>query len=255
MPVPAAMAHTTGRREPRARFVIGADGCRAGWACVRLNLHDNTVTGEASGFIAARFAELLCTDAAMIVVDMPIGLSDRDARACETMARGVLKPLRHASVFSSPRRGMLAFAGYPEANAWGKRAENGGKGLSKQAWMIAGKIREIDAAIKPPDQARICEGHPEVAFARLNGGAPCRHPKRRPEGQAERRDLLARAGITNAEAIYETLRAQARRDVARDDVYDACAMALTAKARLEGSALRLGDGARDARGLLMEIWG
>lgn len=251
MPVPAAAAHTTGGRAARREFVLGADGCRAGWAAVRLSLHDNTVTG----FIAATFAELLAMNAAMTVVDMPIGVSEREPRACETMARNLLKPLRLSSVFSPPRRGMLACAEYGQANAWGKRAENGGKGLSKQAWMIAPKIREIDAAITPADQARVCEGHPEVAFARLNGGAPCRYPKRKPDGQAERRALLARAGIENAEAIYETLRRETGRGVARDDVYDACAMALTAKARLEGNALCLGDGARDARGLLMEIWG
>ena len=251
MPVPAAAADTTGRRVARARFVLGVDGCRAGWAAVRVNLYDNAVTG----FIAGTFAEVMRASAAMTVVDMPIGLSDRDARACEAMARGVLKPLRHCSVFSSPRRPMLAFAGYADANAWGKLEENGGKGLSKQAWMIAPKIREIDAAIAPSDQARIGEGHPEVAFARLNCGAPCRHAKRKPEGQAERRALLERAGIADAEEIYETLRRDAGRGVGRDDVYDACALALTAKARLEGSALRLSDDEHDARGLVMEIWG
>ncbi len=190
----------------------------------------------------------------MIMVDMPIGLGDRAPRACETMARRLLSPLRHSSVFSPPRRKMLSFARYEDANAWGK--ENCGKGLSKQAWMIAPKIREIDEAIAPQDQARVGEGHPEFAFARLNGGKPCAHPKRKAEGQTERLALLAREGMTEAEAIYQSLRAEhGGKSIARDDVYDACALALTAKARLEGSALRLSDDARDGRGLVMEIWG
>lgn len=235
-------------------FVLGVDGCRAGWAVLRLNLYDNAV----SGFLAPDFAGLLNgagAGAAMIIVDMPIGLAERGRRGCEALARDRLKPGRTSSVFTPPRRPMLAFKTYVEANAWGKRQEAKG-GLSKQAWMIAPKIREIDAAIAPADQARLGEGHPEIAFARLNAGRPCAHSKRKREGEAERRALLARAGVANAEEIYLTLRAaHGAAAVKRDDVYDACALALTAKARLEGTATRLTDGARDARGLIMEIWG
>jgi predicted RNase H-like nuclease len=193
-------------------------------------------------------------DAAMTIVDMPIGLADADRRHCEFLARRKLTPGRTSSVFSSPRRPMLGFASYAEANAWGKAQQQNG-GLSKQAWMIAPKIREIDDVITPADQARLGEGHPEVAFARLKGG-PCAFAKRKPEGQRERLQLLKRAGVTNAEDIYLALRAEhGGQAVGRDDVYDACVLALTAKARLENRALRLSDDARDARGLLMEIWG
>ena len=245
---------TTGTRNSRGDFVLGVDGCRAGWAVVRLNLYDNGV----SGFLAPSFAGLLDNEgagAAMIIVDMPVGLVDSGRRGCEALARQLLRPKRMSSVFTPPRRPMLAFKAYEEANAWGKRQEAKG-GLSKQAWMIAPKIREIDAAITPAHQARLGEGHPEIAFARLNGGRPCAHPKRRREGEAERRGLLAAAGLTNAEEIYLALRAEnGAAAVKRDDVYDACALALTAKARLEGKAIHLADGARDTRGLVMEIWG
>lgn len=245
---------TTGTRKTAQEFVLGVDGCRAGWTAVRLNLHDKGV----SGFLAPDFAGILSNEgagAAMTIVDMPIGLAERGRRGCETAARRMLSPKRTSSVFTPPRRPMLGFETYEEANAWGKRQEAKG-GLSKQAWMIAPKIREIDAAITPADQARLGEGHPEIAFARLNGGRPCAQPKRTPEGEAERRALLSRAGIANAEDIYLALRAEhGARAVKRDDVYDACALALTAKARIERTAIRLGDGCRDARGLVMEIWG
>ncbi|MCK5744627.1 MAG: DUF429 domain-containing protein, partial [Oricola sp.] len=184
-----------------------------------------------------------------------IGLADAGRRGCEALARQILKPKRSSSVFTPPRRPMLAFARYEDANAWGKAQEPKG-GLSKQAWMIAPKIREIDAAITPAHQARLCEGQPEIAFARLNAGAACAFPKRKKEGEDERRALLAAAGLPDAEEIYRTLRAgHGAAAVKRDDVYDACALALTAKARLDGTATHLADGARDARGLLMEIWG
>ncbi len=240
------------RRIPYAeRCVLGVDGCPAGWAVIRINLSDNSV----SGFIASVFQEILAIEnAAMTIVDMPIGLAEDAPRACEQMARKMLSPLRHSSVFSPPKRKMLSFRRYEDANAWGK--ENLGKGLSKQAWMIAPKIREIDDAIAPEDQARLGEGHPEVAFARLNHDKPCTHPKRTAQGQAERLALLSRAGVSSAQEIFQSLRADhGAKAIACDDVYDASVLALTARARLEGSALRFSDDARDARGLVMEIWG
>lgn len=239
--------------KPHEPYVLGVDGCRAGWAVTRLNLYDNIC----SGFIVDSFDQLLgdARDAAMIIVDMPIGLADKGKRACEIQARELLKPLRHASVFSSPRRPMLDFDAYEKANAWGK-AQGPAGGLSKQAWMITPKIREIDRAITPAAQKRLGEGHPEVAFLRLNNGAPCSYPKRTEEGQQQRLALLLAAGISNAETLYESLRQEVgRKNIARDDVFDACALALTAKARLEGGAIHLSDGKRDARGLVMEIWG
>lgn len=245
----------TKRGNAAGPFVLGVDGCRAGWVAARLNL----LSGETAAFIIPSFDDLwkgVGTEAEMIAVDMPIGLAETGRRACEREARKLLSPYRHTSVFPTPRRAMLAFDAYEDANDWGKRqgAEAGG-GLSRQAWMITPKIREIDNVIKPRDQRRLAEGHPEVAFWRLNGGAPCRHPKRKPEGAKERLALLRRQGISNARRLYESLRAEAGAKIGADDVYDACALALTAKARLEGKAVRLGDGAKDARGLLMEIWG
>ncbi len=236
--------------EPKA---LGADGCRAGWVWVALSLADNSLAaGIDTDFSALKKRAGPATKAMMI--DMPIGLADEGRRGCETQARTLLKPLRHNSVFSSPRRPMLGFVSYEEANQWGK-AQPDTRGLSKQAWMIAPKIREIDRLMSPALQRRVSEAHPEVAFWRLNDGEPCRYAKRKPEGAYERLMLLKKHGIKNADDLYEALRQDHGRGIARDDVYDACALALTAKARLEGKAIHLTDGAKDARGLLMEIWG
>lgn len=248
------MPATYGGNEASA-FVLGVDGCRAGWVCVRLNLPDMT----SAAFIAPSFEALLAgsgAEATMIIVDMPIGLAETGRRACEREARKRLSPRRHSSVFSTPRRPMLTFTTYEEANDWGKRqGKDAGGGLSKQAWMITPKIREIDDAITPADQTRLAEGHPEVAFWRLNGEQPCRHSKRTGEGAQERLALLTRHGIAAAEKHYENLRRENAAGIGRDDVYDACALALTAQARLDGCAIHLTDGHKDARGLVMEIWG
>lgn len=248
----------TDRRIRRSGYVVGVDGCRAGWIAARLSLK----TGALSAHFAQTFETVLATarDARAIMVDMPIGLPDAGKRACERDARRLLRPLRHASVFSPPRRPILDFADYAAANAWGKAqafletgTETGG-GLSKQAWMIAPKIREVDAALSPASQAQVGEAHPEVAFWRLNGERPCRWPKRAPEGRSERKALLWRSGLS-PDDLFDALREEAGGGAGLDDLYDACALALTAQARLDGGAVRLGDGARDSRGLVMEIWG
>ena len=204
--------------------------------------------------IADSFAALLdgpLSTTALIVVDMPIGLPEFPGRACEREVRRAIGP-RRSSVFSSPLRGMLEFDDYPIANAYGKAR---GAGLSKQVWAITKKIREIDALVSPALQSRVIEGHPELAFTRL-GGAPCNHPKRDAEGKRERIELL-KANDVDATALLSAHRAtHPRKSVfADDDLIDACALALTAEAMTADKAWRLGDGSRDARGLLMEICG
>jgi predicted RNase H-like nuclease len=204
--------------------------------------------------IADSFASLLdgpLASTMMIAVDMPIGLPDLPGRTCEREVRAAIRP-RQSSVFSSPLRGMLAFAAYEDANDFGKAR---GAGLSKQAWAITRKIREIDALMTPALQARIVEGHPELAFARL-GGRPCAFAKRKPQGCDERINILRKNGV-DADALLRSARAQHpfKRVFADDDLIDACAMALTAEAKLAGTAWRKGDGAKDSRGLAMEIWG
>ena len=237
-------------RKPSRNSVLGVDGCRSGWVMARRSL----LTGEISVSIAPDFKNVIDAgaDAAMIIVDMPIGLTDAGRRACEQLARRSLGSPRASSVFPTPRRPMLGFSDYAAANAWGKAQgkENGG-GLPKQTWAILPRIREIDDAISPPDQTRIGEGHPEVAFARLNGAKACVHSKRKREGRKERMALLVRHGVDDLSALI----AGAGRSAKPDDVLDAIVLSLTAEARLKGEALRLTDEARDARGLVMEIWG
>ncbi|MEQ8751433.1 MAG: DUF429 domain-containing protein [Amphiplicatus sp.] len=237
-------------RKPSRNSVIGVDGCRGGWVMARRSL----LTGEISVSIAPDFRNVVeaGADAAMTIVDMPIGLTDSGRRACEQLARRLLGSPRASSVFPTPRRPMLDFSDYAAANAWGKaQGKQNGGGLPKQTWAILPRIREIDALITPAHQARLGEGHPEVAFARLNGAKACLHSKRKREGREVRMALLTRHGVDGLSALV----AGAGRSAKPDDVFDAIALSLTAEARLNGEALRLTDEARDARGLVMEIWG
>lgn len=236
-------------------YVLGVDGCPAGWVAVSLNLSGGATTAHFFQDIRS-LLDGLGRRAEAILIDMPIGLPDMGRRACELAARRLIGP-RRSSVFAAPRRPMLSFETYAEANAWGKSlGTDGGGGLSKQAWMLRPKIIEIDEAVSPELQAVIGEGHPEVAFTRL-AGRPCAHSKRTSEGKAERSAILQDSGVPGILGLVECLRRELPRQsqFSDDDALDAAALALSAAARTRGVALRLSDDARDVRGLVMEIWG
>jgi predicted RNase H-like nuclease len=198
--------------------------------------------------LAKDWASLPLDDLRFVAVDMPIGLPDGGRRGCDLLARERLGFPRQSSVFLGLRRPLLDFADYPAANAWGKAD---GAGLSKQAWNLLGKIRQIDAWITPARQARVRETHPELVFQHLNGGTP---PPRKAtaEGLAARRALLRASGFAGLDAQLDALKpGQAK----PDDLLDACACAEAARRMLTGDATRLpARPPRDRRGLAMEIW-
>lgn len=232
----------------------GVDGCRAGWIAV---LH-----GEAGPemLVAADFAALLARmrPETMVAVDMPIGLPDRigpGGRGPEAAVRRFLGE-RQSSVFSIPSRSAVFAEDYGEACRIALETSDPPRKVSRQAFHLFGKIREIDALLHT-DAAlagRIFEAHPEFAFWRLNGGAAMRLPKKiggriNPEGMAERRALLVSAGYR------EPFLGQASRGVGEDDVLDAAAVALIAGRRVDGLARPFPeDFERDAFGTPMAIW-
>lgn len=181
--------------------------------------------------VVASFADVLALSPAAIALDMPIGLLDSGPRACDIEARRRLGP-RRSSVFPTPLRPMLDATTYADALAIA--------GVSKQAYHLLPKIREVDALMTPGLQDTIVEAHPELAFAALLGH-PCVAPKRTTEGRAERRSVVAVA--IDRPPI----------GAAWDDVLDAGALVYTARRLVTGAVERLGDGARDRRGLRCEI--
>jgi len=188
----------------------------------------------------------------MLAVDMPIGLLDRPlpgGRLCDREARALLGRARGSSVFTPPTRPGLAALNYPDA------ARLNGTGISKQAFNILPKIREIDEAISASDRERVFEAHPELAFAVL-AGAPIRHNKRTAEGRRARVRLLR--GIFGR-SFQDPVRLRLEHgtaNLALDDVLDAYVLAHVANRVRVGSATRLpaADTQRDRRGLRMEIW-
>lgn len=222
-------------------IVAGADGCRTGWVVCRR---------DSDGALDIRVVKTLaeaCEGLSVFAVDMPIGLTDtpRPGRACEGEARALL-PGKASSVFPTPCRPALACLTHAEANATSRAL---GLGLNQQTFHLFPKLREIDGLMRGSRKLRriIREAHPELAFARMNGGKPVLSKKRKPDGYEERRKLLVRHGF---KCTVDRLAG-----AARDDILDAVAVCRTALLIAEGKASCLGPAdARDSHGLPMNIW-
>ena len=222
-------------------IVGGADGCRTGWVICRRDADGTLDIG-----VVKTLAEA-CEGLSILAVDMPIGFVDvpRPPRACEVEARKLL-PGKASSVFPTPCRPALACATHAEANALSKTM---GVGLNQQTFHLFPKMREVDALMRanPHLHSIVYEAHPELAFARMNGGKPVLSKKRQPDGYAERRKLLARYGFkTKVDRLSGAV---------RDDILDAIAVCRTATLIAAGTATCLGPtDERDRHGLPMNIW-
>ena len=158
---------------------------------------------------------------------------------------------RSSSVFPAPQRSLLECANFAEASA--RSRSRFGKGISRQAFNIYDKVRDVDALMTPDLQKQVVEVHPEVTFQEMNGGQPLADSKKTLPGFDARRTLLA----STVTRDIPTSRTDARRLVPKidaDDLLDAFAAAWTAHRVATGDALRLPEVMDiDDRGLRMEI--
>jgi predicted RNase H-like nuclease len=211
--------------------------------------------------VVARFADLLAAaeEPAVIAIDIPIGLPERAGRGGRT-AESLVRPLlgaRQSSVFSVPSRAALAANDYREACAIALLTSDPPRKVSKQLFMLAPKIREVDACLreKAPAFDRVFEVHPELAFWRLNGKRALDQPKKvkgrcYEPGLALRRRLLVAAGIP-----AELVNIGAPRGAGPDDLLDALACTAIARRIHAGLAQPFPDPPeRDGFGLQMAIW-
>jgi predicted RNase H-like nuclease len=139
--------------------VIGIDACPGGW--VAIELADGAFAG--ASFAAELGPLVTASRAAVIGVDMPLGLLTEGWRAADHAARAVLGP-RRASVFLVPPRAVWALPDFTAANAQCRALT--GNGLTQQAWGLRHKLLEADA-LRARLPGRLYEVHPEVAFAAM----------------------------------------------------------------------------------------
>ena len=228
--------------------VIGVDGCPGGWIAVRW-------AEGLSHHLCRSFSDVLALDAAIIAVDMPVGLPEMSGRAAEREVRSKLGD-RQSSVFSIPSRAAVMCEDYREACAINFRHSDPPRKVAKQSFHLFPKMREIDTLMTPALQARVYEVHPELAFWAMNGNTALPLAKKvknrpNPSGLEFRRDLLRAAGFPFAALPPSHYR---KADVGPDDLLDACACAWSARRIHDGRAVRFPtDPPRDAKGLRMEI--
>jgi predicted RNase H-like nuclease len=217
---------------------LGLDGCRAGWIAVWIDKR-----GRRGFAVIPTIANLASFAIESARIDMPIGLPDTGERACDFGAREILGPAR-SCVFLGARRPLLQHLDdHAKANEWAKAD---GRGLSIQMFRLLPKIAELDDFMSPARQHQMREAHPELVFRRLAGGTPL-SPKKTPQGQRHRRDLVREHGFAEIDEWLGALRGTGAKP---DDLLDACALAYAA---LEPGG-KVGDDATDAKGLRMEIW-
>ncbi len=198
-------------------MIAGVDGCKMGWiAAIEGRSGATTIS------LFRNFVELLqCSDLSVVVIDVPIGLTETGPRAADVEARRMLGP-RGCCVFPAPIRPILDSSCQQEASAQRRKIE--GKGVSAQLWGIVPKIREVDAVMtaRPSFQEQVREGHPEVSFAVMNDRQPILASKHKKEGAEARRTLLA-GQFTDLEHWLKEL------PRLRIDILDAFAMLWTAR--------------------------
>ena len=229
---------------------VGVDGCRAGWLAIGLEAKGSwqvDIFPDASDLWDHH------RRASLILIDIPIGLKTdgKVERRCDPEARRLLGP-RRSSVFPAPCRESIYASSYQEACDVNQRLT--GKRLSVENWNIIPKIREMDCLLFDDASARdrIREIHPELCFWGL-AGCPMQHAKKRSEGLSERIQLLQSIYPGTADIIAHALSTYRRKDVARDDILDALAAAVTGLIGRQNLASIPEEPESDERGLCMEM--
>lgn len=236
---------------------MGVDGVRDRWLGALVDLDP---AGEAPGRVswvlgsAADVLQLAGPEVAACGVDVPVGLAPSGARAADEQARALLGPGRSSSIF--PTAPQPAFAVARSGTSRSDRAAAdvasrgaGGAGVSTQSWGIAGKVLEVEDALRARGDAgdRVVEVHPETSFTVMARYFRLPPPpgKRTAAGVAGRLRLLGQAlptlDVVNALSDVP-VGARVTRTPTVDDALDALAAACSALRFAAGHARVLGAG-------------
>jgi predicted RNase H-like nuclease len=238
-------------------WLAGVDGCRGAWIAAFVRPHGDDVRIA----LVPRFVDVLDApeQPPVIAVDVPIGLPERTGaggRAAENAVRPLLGQ-RQSSVFSVPARAAVYAADYDEACRVAFATSDPPRKISRQLFMIAPKICEVDAVLRADASARrrTFEVHPELAFWRLNGARALDQPKKI-KGQCYEPGLALRRRLLIADGLPEAVvNAPPPKGAGRDDLLDALACAAVARRLHAGAAQSFPQPVpRDAFGLPMAIW-
>ncbi len=220
--------------------VIGVDAYALGWVGVELR---EGQFGRA--MLASTLYEIVAgsSGAAVIGVDIPLGMLPDRWRAADTLAADTLGP-RRSSVFRVPPRAVWEETDFAAANRVCRDLT--GSGLSRQSWALRPKLLEANA-IWERHPGLLFEAHPEVSFREM-AGEPLPYAKKTWSGQARRRELLAKHGIVLPDHLGPAGQAPP------DDILDAAAVAWTAHRMATGTARSHPSPPEELDGAPIAIW-
>lgn len=242
---------------------VGVDGCPFGWFSVGFDGDGGYKLKKFS-----TFSELVeyYKGAKLILVDIPIGLPEcnEGPRRCDIEARAKLTGGLKSSVFPAPTRKTVHIAWEsPKDHGKANDAEKecAGKGLSIQAFSIAPKIADVDMLMVSRggnENSQIREIHPEICFWAFNDQKSMEFGKKgkQKEKAIEERLTALMKVEPDAQKIYEDACSKFyKKDVARDDVLDALAAAVTARRGWQSQGLQTlpEHPDKDSKGLTMEM--
>ena len=220
-------------------MLIGVDGYPGGWV------------GAVSGADGMHWRigpvgsiDRIIDGAGIAAIDIPVGLTDRGWRHCDSDAKALLGTAR-SRVFMTPPREIVEL-GLTAPNAQVQEASRRltGQGVSRQALGLAARILDVDRLLPDP---RIIEVHPELSFLELTGRVLA--SKKSTPGIAERIDAL-----TGWDPQVIAALAQCPQDVPIDDALDALAALWSAQRHAEGRSVGIpADPPVDDRGVPMRI--
>jgi predicted RNase H-like nuclease len=219
----------------KKKIFAGVDGCRAGWFAVFL-AEKNEKNCEWKIGIFPKFSFLIDflkkeyeQAEPLILIDIPIGLrpGGRGERLSDRGARSVLK-IRKSSIFPVPCREAIYSESYEKACKVNEKLN--GKRISKQAWNIVPKIRDVDSFLIQNEiyREKVKEVGPEICFQSFTD-FPMKYSKKSPEGFLERKEVLKSVCMFTDEIIEAALSKYRRKEVAKDEILDALAAAITAQ--------------------------
>ncbi len=210
--------------EPNKR-TAGIDGCRAGWLAVTLDreLHSWELLRDEQAL------ETYLEPFACVLIDIPMGLSEAEpVRMCDMLLRRVLGSSYASSVFSPPVRAAFLTTDYKAACDINEAKT--GKRISKQAWNIMPKIRQVDDLLARKTELinTLHESHPELLFRKLNRSGGTLPKKKTDEGIDARKELLYRADRRCEDLFAEMREALKKSEAKDDDLLDALILGLMA---------------------------
>lgn len=228
---------------------IGIDGCPQGWFAISFDQNGNY---DFNVFDHIDSLWQAYQDSSLILIDIPVGLPHWRSRLCDVEARKRLGR-RGASVFPAPSREAIYQPDYESAGKVNQKIL--GKKLSIQAWNICPKIKQVDQLMCNTEgaQQRIRESHPEICFWALAGGRSMSYNKKTEPGFEERLLQLKKITVLAEELYFKAIEKFKRKDLAKDDILDAIALAITAASPSEtlGTIPDLPE--RDLKNLPMEM--